>query len=437
MNSSSAIMTRRGLLWTAGGLVTASAFAGLGAACARAEGSAGAGPAPGGAAPRPEPVKLPRLLASSEPESEKMPAPMAPNKRVGFAIVGLGRLSLEEILPAFGACKYARPTALVSGDPDKARKVAEQYGIDPKSIYDYKSYDKIRDDKAVDAVYIVLPNGMHHEYTIRAAQAGKHVLCEKPMANTSAECVEMIEACKKANRKLMIAYRMQYEPYNRQMIKLCRSKALGPVKMIQALNAQTQGDPNQWRLKKALAGGGALPDVGIYCLNATRYLTGEEPIEVIGRVYNTPDDPRFKEVDETVDFLLRFPSGVLANCSTSYSCHGSKRYRVLGADGWAEMDPGFPYRGLRMKVAKKMADHNANEAAEWQLQEKDQFALEMDHFARCLLDDKRPHTPGEEGLQDMRLIEAIYTSGREGKPVKLDPVSGLDAFRGPPPEEEG
>jgi predicted dehydrogenase len=290
-----------------------------------------------------------------------------------------------------------------------------------------------RQDKAVDVVYIVLPNSMHHEFTLRAAQAGKHVLCEKPMANTSAECVEMIDACKKAGRKLMVAYRLQYEPHHREMIRICRSKLLGPVKLIEAVNAQHQGDPNQWRLKKALAGGGALPDIGIYCLNATRYLTGEEPVEVFGSAYSTPDDPRFREVDETVDFFLRFPSGARAVCSTSYGCHQSKRLRVMAPQGWADMDPGFTYEGLRMRVTRKAPESSTEEASEWQLKSPNQFAQEMDHFAQCVLQDRQPHTPGEEGLQDMRLIEAIYNSAREGRPGKLKPVAGLDAFRGPPP----
>ncbi|MGK3987110.1 Gfo/Idh/MocA family oxidoreductase [Sorangium sp. So ce136] len=422
-------VSRRGLLRTAGGVAVAGAIAKLGAACARAESNAGASP------DSPAPVKLPRLMAPTERESEEMPAPLAPDKRVGYAIVGLGRLSLEEILPAFGQCKYARPTALVSGDAQKAAQVAGQYGIDPKSVYSYETFDRLKDNKAVDVVYIVLPNSMHHEYTIRAAQAGKHVLCEKPMANTSAECVEMIDACKKAGRKLMVAYRLQYEPHHREMIRLCRSKALGPIKTIMAVNAQHQGDPNQWRLKKAMAGGGALPDIGIYCLSATRYLTGEEPIEVLGSVYSTPDDPRFREVDETVDFFLRFPSGARAVCSTSYSCHVSKRFRVMGPEGWAEMDPAFPYRGLRIRVSRKTPDRPIEDTSEWKLDEKNHFALEMDHFAQCVRKDKQAHTPGEEGLQDMRLMEAIYTSAREGRPVKLEPVAGLDAFRGPAPEE--
>lgn len=429
MRISGGRLSRRGLLHTASGLMAAGALGRLGAGCAEAEGTQGAAPD----APPPSPVKLPRLFAPSERESEEMPAPLPPDKRVGIAIVGLGRLSLEELLPAFGECKYARLAALVSGDAQKAERVAQQYGITAKSIYSYQTYDRLRDNKEVDIVYVVLPNSMHHEYTIRAAQAGKHVLCEKPMANTSGECAEMIEACKKAGRKLMVAYRMQYEPHHREAIRICRSKALGPVKLIQAVNAQNQGDPGQWRLKRALAGGGALPDIGIYCLNAARYLTGEEPIEVLGSTYSTPDDPRFREVDETVDFILRFPSGTRASCSTSYSCHQSKRLRVMGPEGWLDMDPAFTYEGLRMRAGRKAPEGQVEEASELQLQAKNQFALEMDHFARCVLEDRVPHTPGEEGMQDMRIIEAIYASAREGRPVKLEVASGLDAFRGPAP----
>ena len=173
------------------------------------------------------PVRLPRLFAPSEREGEEAPAPLAWKQRVGFAVVGLGRLALEQILPAMAESKMCRLSALVSGDRAKAANVATQYGVKDTAIYDYKTYDKLRDDSAVDVVYIVLPNGMHAEYTVRAAQAGKHVLCEKPMANSVVECDQMIDACAKADRKLMIAYRMQYEPYNREIIRMAKAGELG------------------------------------------------------------------------------------------------------------------------------------------------------------------------------------------------------------------
>ncbi|HEV7253468.1 MAG TPA: Gfo/Idh/MocA family oxidoreductase [Mesorhizobium sp.] len=220
-------------------------------------------------------VEFPNWRGEADRPSPPPPAPEPPEKRVGFAVVGLGRLNLEELLPAFGECKRARPVALVSGTPEKARVVAEQYGIGREAIYDYGSFDRIAENPEVEVVYVVLPNGMHRDFTMRAAQAGKHVMSEKPMANNSAEARDMIGACKAAGVKLMVAYRCQYEPYNREAIKIFRSGALGRARQIEATNVQTMGPADQWRFNRALAGGGALPDIGIYCLNAARYLTGE------------------------------------------------------------------------------------------------------------------------------------------------------------------
>ncbi|MFT3768720.1 MAG: Gfo/Idh/MocA family oxidoreductase [Minicystis sp.] len=381
-----------------------------------------------------QPLRLPRILAPTERESEEKPTPLPPQQRVGYAVVGLGRLALEEVLPALRSSMHSRPVALISGDPRKAARVAEAYGIEPRRIYGYEDMDRIRDDEAIEAVYVATPNALHLQHTVRAARAGKHVLCEKPMANSVAECDQMIAACAEARRLLMIAYRMQYEPHNRALIDLFRSEALGPGKLIEAVNTQTQGDPRQWRLRWALAGGGALPDIGIYCLNAARYITGEEPIEISGTAYSTPRDPRFREVEETVSFTLRFPSGVIAVGTSSYAGHESRRLRVMGEAGWADLDPAFSYRGLRMRVARKQEGTAIEDVAEQRLGEQNQFALEIDHFSRCIREGRRPHTPGEEGRQDVRIIEAIYTAAREGKTVRLPQVSGLDAFRGPPPE---
>ena len=248
--------------------------------------------------------------------------PEPPGKKLGWAIVGLGSLAINQILPAFAKCEKSKVVAFVSGHPDKANKLALRYGVNPKNIYNYQNYDSIKDNPEVDIIYIVLPNGMHAEYTIRGLQAGKHVLCEKPMANTPAECQQMIDAGRKANRKLMVAYRCRYEPYNQEAIRMARQQELGPTQVIVADHGFNIGDPTQWRLNKALAGGGSLMDIGIYSLNAARYLSGEEPTEINAMMYSTPGDLRFKEVEETINFQLRFPSGILANCTSSYGYSG-------------------------------------------------------------------------------------------------------------------
>ena len=326
-------------------------------------------------------------------------------------------------------------SALVSGSLDKGREVARQYGLAEKNVYDYKTYDTLRDNQEVDVIYIVLPNGLHAEYTVRGAEAGKHILCEKPMANSSAECQQMIDACKKADRKLMIAYRIQYEPHNRLVQRWVREKKYGAPKIIESVNTQNDS-PNQWRQNKRLAGGGCLPDVGLYCLNTTRFLLGEEPTEVSAMIYSTPSDVRFREVEESITFQMRFPSGVLSNNATSYGAFECRRYRVNAEAGWFGLDPAFAYQGLQMEAAH--AEGIIEDRGHPAIAPKDQFALEMDHMAECVLDHKQPFTPGEEGLQDQRIMEAIYESAAAGKPVKITTPGAepdkLDLFRGTVPQ---
>jgi predicted dehydrogenase len=339
--------------------------------------------------------------------------PDPPGKKLGWAIVGLGSLSIYEILPAFAKCEKSKPVAFVSGHADKANKLAARYGVNPKNIYNYQNYDSIKDNPEVDVIYIVLPNSMHAEYTIRGFQAGKHVLTEKPMACTPADCQQMIDAGRKAGKKLMVAYRCRYEPYNQEAIRIVRSGLLGPAQIIVADAGWNATNPDQWRLKKDLAGGGSLMDIGIYALNASRYLSGEEPTEINAMIYNSPGDPRFKEVEETVNFQMRFPSGTIANCTSSYGYFPQSHYRVVGTQGWLDMDPATWYRGLRMKVGSK------NGIEEKELPVRDHFAMEMDHMSQCVMENKEPLTPGEEGLRDISLMMAIYESAKTGKTVKV------------------
>ena len=364
-------------------------------------------------------VALPPLSAATQTESAGPPNPLPPSERVGFAVVGLGHLALEQIIPAFAESKNSRLAALVSGDLNKAQTIARQYGLDPAHCYTYKTFEKLKDDPTVQVIYIVLPNNMHKEYVLRAAAIGKDVLCEKPMATSVADAQAMVDAMRKAGRKLMIAYRLQYEPYNKAMIALTRNSTYGDLKGIECDNSQDEGDPTQWRLKKDMSGGGPVPDVGIYCINAARYITGLEPTEIFAMRRDAPTDPRFHEVEEQMNFIMRFPNGVMANVTTGYGSHRSQRYRLDFADGWAELDPAFPYSGLHMKVSYKQPKEQVDIVEERHLQTKSQFADEMDAMADNVLKNTLPHTPGEEGLQDMKIIAAIYKSAQTHQPVLL------------------
>ena len=354
-----------------------------------------------------------RNAAAQEPTV----VPDAPGKKLGWAIVGLGRLSIYEILPAFARCEKSKVVALVSGHSEKANKLAARYGVNPKNIYNYQNYDAIKDNPEVDIIYIVLPNGMHAEYTVRGFQAGKHVLTEKPMASTPADCQLMIDAGRKAGRKLMVAYRCHYEPFTQEAIRIARSGELGPTQVILADAGWNATDPTQWRLKKDLAGGGSLMDIGIYALNAARYLSGEEPTEINAMSFSAPGDPRFKEVEQTINFQMRFPSGVLANCTSSYGYAPQSHFRVVGTQGYLEMDPGTWYRGNHMRVQHQLPVEKTTKEIE--IPERDHFALEMDHMSDCVMQNKEPLTPGEEGLRDIKLMMAIYEAARTGKTVKV------------------
>lgn len=201
-----------------------------------------------------KPIELEQIEAKTEQQKPSPPTPLPPDQRVGYALVGLGHLTLDQILPAFGECRKSKVVALVSGSPEKMQKVAAQYGVKPESCYNYADYDKLRDNPDVQAIYIVLPNGMHAEYTVRGAQAGKHILCEKPMANTPAECQSMIDACSKAGKKLMIAYRIQYEPHHQLVREMVQKGQFGKVKSIIANNGQNSDNPDHWRFKKPSPG---------------------------------------------------------------------------------------------------------------------------------------------------------------------------------------
>jgi glucose-fructose oxidoreductase len=339
----------------------------------------------------------------------------APGRKMGYAIVGLGYYALEVILPQFVNCENSRLTALVSGDPAKAKRVAAQYGVPEHGIYDYQNFDTIRDNPDVDIVYVILPNAMHAEYTIRAAKAGKHVLCEKPMAISPAECEAMIAACRAANRKLMIGYRCHFEPHNLLGVKLVKDGAVGKVRFVGSEHGFVQGDPSKWRLKKALSGGGSLMDMGIYSLQAARYMTGEEPVSVSARESTDRTDPRFHEVEDLIEWTLTFPSGAMAACMSSYSS-GHNHIRLTGDKGWIDLEPATSYEGQRIRLHTKSGEQELTPPPGLR---RTMFAAQLDHMSESVMSGTAPIVAGEEGLRDMRIIEAIYRSAATGRTVML------------------
>jgi predicted dehydrogenase len=362
-------------------------------------------------------VRFPSIAAGSEAREDEIEPPLSPKERVGFAVLALGRLSVEQILPAFGQTKKCRLAALVSGSPEKLNALAERYGVPPTSRYTYDTFDKIAQNDDVQVVYIVLPNAMHKEFVSRAAAARKHILCEKPMATSIEDARSMIAATDQAGVKLMIAYRCRYEPHHLELIRRAQGGDLGPIKLIEAVNAQNQGDPSQWRLRKALAGGGALPDIGIYCLNAARAVTGEQPTQVEAQIYSTPGDARFTEVEESITWLMRFPSGTLASLSASYGTHRASRLGVYLDKGGLILENAFPYKGQQLFEVR--AEDARDQRSFVQIAAADHFATEMDHMADCVVKNQKPRTPGEEGLRDVVLMDAIYRAANDRKTVYL------------------
>src|SRR3954451_1429366 len=311
---------------------------------------------------------------------------------VGFAIVGLGKLSLGQLVPAFRHCRSARLTALVSGHADKAGRVAAVHGLPASSIYSYADFDRIAADPRIDVVYIVLPNFMHAEYTIRALKAGKHVLCEKPMATNIADSERMIAAAKAADRKLMIAYRCHYEPLNLEAMRRLRSGTMGkPRLVVTKMGRQSLlSEPSDaWRLDMAKTGVGALADMGIYGVNGARYLLNEEPVEVRAWAQTDRSDPRFRTTEDLISWQFRFPSGAFGEGSTSFSYAGTMAWEVLCEHGRLAADPGCFYGGNKLRVEGTSAER------EPKIAEIDQFAAEMDWMAEIARGRAPLVSPGE------------------------------------------
>ena len=327
-------------------------------------------------------------------------------RKIGYCVIGLGRIA-DHFMRGVKNSSTCRITGVVSGHRDKAEKIAAQYGVPAGSIYSYEDMDRMRENKEIDAVYVALPNGMHAEYTIRSAKAGKHVLCEKPMCTSVTEAHAMIAACKTANVKLMIAYRLHYEPLTLKAVQLVRDGALGEVQGIDGsfgFNIKA----GEWRLDKKLAGGGPLMDVGIYVLNAARFVTGEEPSGFKALTAKRSNDGRFKEVEETLTWTMEFPSGILASCGTTYGGQMPGYFKVFGSKGYMEMSPAYDYEGQHLKANYR--DAAGAQTLDEASSEHDpmQFQREAEHLAQCIVRNTEPLTSGEEGLRDMEAIRRIY-----------------------------
>ncbi len=330
-------------------------------------------------------------------------------RKLGFAICGLGSLSEHQIAPAFANSTHCRLTGLVTSTPAKAEDFRRKYDIPARSVYSYDDMHRMADNPDIDVVYVVTPNALHAPHTIAAAQAGKHVFCEKPLEISVERCQQMIDACKAAGTLLGTAYRCQYDPHHLECIRLSREKVFGAVGVFEAGFCIDIGGAGQWRLKRELSGGGALMDVGVYALQAARYILGEEPVLVSG-IETRTDPVRFAEVDESVVWTMKFPSGALAHCSTSYKIPGVARLRATAERGWFELDPAFYYEGNRGR---------RSDGKEIRYEPIDLFAAEMDDFAQCILNKTPSKVSGEEGMRDVRIMLAIYDSIRTGRAVSL------------------
>ncbi|WP_294390836.1 Gfo/Idh/MocA family oxidoreductase [uncultured Sphingomonas sp.] len=358
--------------------------------------------------PMPDDVSLP-----STPPRSKRP------DSVGYAIVGLGNYALNQMMPRFSQSARSHMAALVSGNPEKLRRVGDAYGVPADARYSYEQYDRIGTDRRIDAVYIVLPTGLHADYTVRAFAAGKHVLCEKPMALSSADCERMIAAGRRANRRLMIAYRVHFEPHNIEAMALMRRRAAGNIRFVRT-EQLSRTDPSStpaenWRLDKALAGGGPLEDYGIYGLQAALYLTNEMPESITAVTFRPANDPRFAQVFASVASQLRFPSGAIGQLMTSYDSSGANLVHVRGDTGALIMDPATGYKGHNMRLeGRERRDFSLGDPTV-------QFAGQLDNFSDAIRDGSTIRTPGEMGLRDIRLMEAIYAAAETGRAVRLSP----------------
>src|SRR6187455_1877658 len=326
------------------------------------------------------------------------------------AIMGLGSYG-SRVADAMKDCTKAKLVGVISGTPSKITTWQAKYNIPEKNCYNYENYDNIKNNPDIDAVYIITPNALHKDAAIRVAKAGKHVISEKPMSINAKDGEQMVTACKKANVKLLVGYRMHFEPKTLEIIRMRKDGEFGKVLFFQGLSGFRIGDPTQWRLKKELAGGGAMMDIGIYSINGARYMIGEEPVWVTAQETKT-DKEKFKEgVDETIQFQLGFPSGAVASCLSTYNMNNLDRFFLDGEKGFAEMLPATGYGPIKGRTNKGELDypHVTHQT------------VQMDRMSEIILEGKQPivAVDGEEGLKDLKIIDAIYAAIKSGKKVSL------------------
>ncbi|MGZ8517047.1 MAG: Gfo/Idh/MocA family protein [Chitinophagaceae bacterium] len=326
--------------------------------------------------------------------------------KLGIALVGLGTYSKEQLAPALQETAHCYLAGIVSGTPSKIDAWKQRYKIEDKNIYSYQDFDSIKDNAEIDVVYVVLPNAMHAEFVIRAAQAGKHVICEKPMAVTVEDCDRMINACKEAGKMLSLGYRLHFEPHNKEVMRLGQQKIYGDVKLIEAVHglSETAG----WRIDKELAGGGPLMDVGIYCVQAVRYATGLEPIAVTAQEGFNHNVEKFKDVEESITWQMEMPNGIIAKCASSYS-EKQNRLKVEGENGWFELAPAYAYKGIKGETSEGRMNYP----------QVFQQALQMDDFALCIKEGRQTSVSGEEGKQDVKILQAIYKAMHTGERILI------------------
>lgn len=332
------------------------------------------------------------------------------DKVLRVAIMGLGSYGTR-VADAMKDCKRAKLVGVVSGTPSKITDWQSKYGIPAKNCYNYENFDQIKDNPDIDIVYMTTPNSLHKPHCLRIAAAGKHVISEKPMALNAAEGREMVAACKKAGVHLMVGYRMHFEPKTLEVVRMQRAGELGKTLFFQGLSGFIIGDPTQWRLDPALAGGGAMMDIGVYSINGARYMLGEEPTWITAQ--EVKNDPvKFKEgVDETITFQMGFPSGAVASCLSTYSLNNLDKFFLNGTKGFAEMQPSTGYGPIKAWTNKGPIER----------EHVTHQTVQMDEMAVIVLDGKKPIIPvdGEEGLKDLVIVDAIYEAAKTGQKVML------------------